>query len=54
MVMSVNEKDQRMLAMLRYQADRYQSLGNGSMCQRLNAEIRRLMDQKQLDNTEKN
>ena len=54
MVMSVNEKDQRTLAMLRYQADRYQSLGNGSMCQRLNAEIRRLMDQKQLDNTEKN
>mgnify|MGYP006060996141 FL=1 len=54
MVMSVNEKDQRTLAMLRYQADRYQSLGNGSMCQRLNAEIRRLMDQKQLDNTGKN
>lgn len=35
----------RALAMLRYQADRYQSVGNGSMCQRLNAEIRRLMNQ---------
>ena len=53
MVMSVNEKDQRTLAMLRYQADRYQTAGNGSMCQRLNEEIRRLLGGKQ-DNAEKN
>lgn len=41
-MMRQNEKSIRALAMLRYQADRYQSMGNGSMCQRLNAEIRRL------------
>lgn len=40
-----NEKSLRTLAMLRYQADRYQAMGNGSMCQRVNAEIRRLMNQ---------
>ena len=39
------EKSMRTLAMLRYQADRYQSVGNGSMCQRVNAEIRRLVSQ---------
>lgn len=38
-----NEKDLRTLAMLRYQADRYQAMGNGSMCQQLNAKIRRLL-----------
>ena len=32
-----------MLAMLRYQAERYQSMGQGAMSQRLNAEIRRLL-----------
>ena len=42
MMMRENEKSMRTLAMLRYQADRYQSVGNGSMCQRVNAEIRRL------------
>lgn len=42
-MMRNNDKNQRTLAMLRYQADRYQAIGNGSMCQRLNAEIRRLM-----------
>jgi hypothetical protein len=45
MIASRNEKSLRTLAMLRYQADRYQSIGNGSMCQRLNAEIRRLMNE---------
>lgn len=45
MMTSRNEENLRTLAMLRYQADRYQSVGNGSMCQRVNAEIRRLMNQ---------
>lgn len=45
MIMRENEKSLRTLAMLRYQADRYQAVGNGSMCQRVNAEIRRLMDE---------
>ena len=44
-LMRENEKSMRTLAMLRYQADRYQSVGNGSMCQRVNAEIRKLMNQ---------
>ena len=39
MMMRENEKSLRALAMLRYQADRYQSAGNGAMSQRLNAEI---------------
>ena len=38
MMMRENEKSMRTLAMLRYQAERYQSVGNGSMCQRVNAE----------------
>ena len=37
MMMRENEKSMRTLAMLRYQADRYQSVGN--------AEIRRLVSQ---------
>lgn len=45
MMMSRNEESQRALAMLRYQADRYQSMKNGLMCQRVNAEIRRLLDE---------
>ena len=45
MMIRENEENLRTLAMLRYQADRYQSVGNGSMCQRVNAEIRRLMSQ---------
>ncbi len=40
---SRNEGNLRMLAMLRYQAERYQSMGQGAMSQRLNAEIRRLL-----------
>ena len=43
--LNYDEKSMRTLAMLRYQADRYQSVGNGSMCQRVNAEIRRLVSQ---------
>lgn len=45
MMLSVNEKSLRALAMLRYQADRYQAMGNGSMCQLVNAEIRRLTNE---------
>lgn len=45
MIMRENEKSLRTLAMLRYQADRYQALGKGSMCQRIKAEIRRLMSE---------
>ena len=44
MMLVENDKSMRTLAMLRYQADRYQAMGNGSMCQRVNAEIRRLME----------
>ncbi len=44
MVLVENEKSLRTLAMLRYQADRYKAMGNGFMCQRLNAEIRRLKE----------
>ena len=49
MMMRDNEKSLRALAMLRYQADRYQSAGNGAMSQRLNAEIRRLMSEMSVD-----
>lgn len=45
MMIRENEKSMRTLAMLRYQADRYQSVGNGSMCQQIKAEIRKLMSQ---------
>ena len=41
MMMRENEKSLRALAMLRYQADRYQSAGNG--------EIRRLMSEMSVD-----
>ncbi len=44
-MMRENEKSLRAIAMLRYQAERYQAMGNGSMCQRINADIRRLTDQ---------
>ena len=43
MMLRYNEKELRELAMLRYQADRYQAAGNGAMSQQLNAEIRRLL-----------
>ena len=45
MMMRENEKSLRALAMLRYQADRYQSMRNGTMSQRVNAEIRRLLQE---------
>lgn len=45
MITRRNEESLRTLAMLRYQADRYQSMRNGSMCQRVNAEIRRLLEE---------
>jgi len=40
-----NEENLKDLAMLRYQANRYQAVGNGSMCQRINAQIRRLSNE---------
>ena len=43
MMVREDEKELRELAMLRYQADRYQAAGNGAMSQELNAEIRRLL-----------
>ena len=43
MMLRENEKELRELAMLRYQADRYQAACNGAMSQQLNAEIRRLL-----------
>ena len=49
MMMRENEKSLRALAMLRYQADRYQSAGTGAMSQRLTAEIRRLMSEMSVD-----
>lgn len=51
MMMRDNEKSQRALAMLRYQADRYQAMGNGSMCQQVNAEIRRLLGEMNANQT---
>jgi len=48
MMMTKNKECQRTIAMLRYQAERYQAMGNGSMSQQLNAKIRRLM--KEMDN----
>ena len=43
MILVDNEKKMCDLAMLRYQAARYKSVGNGLMSQQLNAEIRRIM-----------
>ena len=45
MMTSRNEENLRTLAMLRYQAYRYQSMRNGTMSQRVNAEIRRLLEE---------
>lgn len=53
MVMRENEKNLRALAMLRYQAARYQATGRGVMCQRVNEKIRRLMKELSV-NAEKN
>lgn len=49
MMMRENEKSLRALAMLRYQADRYQSAAMVPMSQRLNARIRRLMSEMSVD-----
>jgi len=43
--MRENEKSNRALEMLRYQASHYQALGNGAKSQQLNAKIRRLLDE---------
>ena len=40
---TVKESNVRTLAMLKYQADRDQSLGNGVMSQRINAQIRSIL-----------
>ena len=40
---TVKDSNVRTLAMLKYQADRYQSLGNGVMSQRINAQIRSIL-----------
>ena len=45
MMTSRNEEILRAFAMLRYQADRYRSMRNGTMSQRVNAEIRRLLEE---------
>lgn len=47
--MRVNEKSQRALEMLRYQANHYRAIGNGAMSQQLNAKIRRLMSEMSAD-----
>lgn len=46
-MMNVSENESRILAMLRYQAARYQAARNGAMCQQVNAEIRRLLTKAQ-------
>ena len=53
MMLRENEKSLRALAMLRYQADRYQAMGNGAMSQMVNAQIRRLMNEMSVE-TNKN
>ncbi|WP_255028114.1 hypothetical protein [Coprobacter tertius] len=37
------EKEKNVIAMLKYQIERYKTVGNGFMCQRLNAELQKLM-----------
>lgn len=54
MMMRESEKSLRALAMLRYQADRYQAARNGAMSQRLNAEIRRLLNEMRVEEEAKN
>ncbi len=49
-MISKSDEKVRALAMLRYQADRYRSMKNGGMSQRLNAEIRRLEGEIDADN----
>ena len=42
-MMKMMEKEKNLIASLRYQIERYKSVGNGFMCQRLNAELQKLM-----------
>ncbi|MDR1879381.1 MAG: hypothetical protein LBQ78_00400 [Tannerellaceae bacterium] len=49
MMTKKNEKSSRLLAMLRYQAEHYQSLGKGAISQQLNARIRRLLNEMSVD-----
>lgn len=53
-MMTKFDERQRTIDMLRYQAERYQSMGNGSMSQQLNAKIRRLMNEMEIKNVVKN
>ena len=39
------EKGLNEISMLQYQIQRYQAAGNGSMCQSLNARVRKLMNE---------
>lgn len=38
-----DEKTLNLIAMLQYQIQRYQATGNGTMCQLLNAKLRKLL-----------
>lgn len=49
MIMKENEKSLRALAMLRYQAKHYQSIGYGSKSQAINAKIRRMLNELSTD-----
>lgn len=49
MITRENEKGQRDLAMLRYQAKNYQTIGYGAKSQALNVKIRRLLDELNVD-----
>ncbi len=49
-----NLNNERTLAMLRYQENRYKTLGNGSMCQRINAQIRQLLEMMNANNATMN
>lgn len=40
-----SKQNLRELAMLKYQAEKYRIVGNGSMCQHLNTQIRKLQAQ---------
>jgi hypothetical protein len=49
MMTKKDEKSNRVLAMLRYQAEHYQSLGKGAISQQINARIRRLLNEMNVD-----
>ena len=55
MMNRMNDESYRTLAMLRYQAEHYRLVGNGSMSQQINAEIRRLENSgRKITETQKN